>query len=497
MNSNHFLRPLRAERRQTPSAFHRFRLVRLLSAALVAALVASVLTVASGAQSPAAAQPGEPLPIVANANGSLPVYDTAGELPMLATFPEIETYLDHLQREGFAGTWVSFFDLLKANINQRSPEGDLAATIDGSGFFVLNPNYLDRVERILDMARDRDLTVSIVPVWAAVYVNGRGNQCNAPNSGPLFEWNAYGIGRQLAERFAGHEGVGHWIMGGDNYCGHENVEIWRQLSYGLADYGANQPTTYHSPAIQDRQKDNLWENWLDFAAPQTGHCQNHERTKSQLQQVVNATNKPVLAGELRYEGIQPAWYCPEHGPGRPVTPDDVEADVRNAMNSGVAGILFGHNERWQWGIGLHGSSGGGGGAAIASLGSSGEKRMLSILGIERRVCDQELKAAHTKAARQANNAAKDAAEKAEELKVANRKAARVKAAANKAAEAVKTAKKADKAEARERAAKKKAASEVAAKEAAAAKTAADRAASKAKNKAAAARAAKAAAGSLC
>lgn len=475
------------------------RALRTLLCVLAMALAASVLSVSS------AAQPASAAPAAAQSTGSLPVYDTAWELPMLASFAEIETYLDHLQKVGFAGTWVSFFDLLKANLDQRSPEGDVAATLDGSGFFVLNAKYLDRVERILDMASERNLTVSIVPIWASVFVNGRGNQCNAPNSGPLFDWNAYGLGRQLGERFGSHPAVGQWIMGGDNYCGYENVEIWRQLSYGLADYGADQPTTYHSPAIQDRQRDHLWESWLDFAAPQTGHCQNHEHTRAQLENVVRATDKPVLAAELRYEGIQPAWNCPEHGPGRPVTADDVESDVRSAMGTGVSGILYGHNERWQWGIGIHGSSGGGGSAAIASLGSPGEKRMLKALGISNRKTasctgDKELKSAAAKATREARAAAKVAAAKLDALKVANKKASRTKAAAAKAVKAAKSVsskKPAEKAAARTRAAKKKAAAKQAASDAVDAQKVATRTAERAKKKAAAAKAAQARSAAAC
>ncbi len=476
---------------------------RALVAITVLSLFASILSIASVVDPAQAVPLGSPLtagsafaetdvPVVGTSNGKLPVYDTAWELPMLATFEEIETYFNHLEEFGFTGTWVSFFDLLQANINQRSPEGDLAATIDGSGFFVLNPNYLNRVERILDMAYERDLTVSIVPIWAAVYVNGRGNQCNAPNSGPLFDWNAYGLGRQLAERFGGHPAVGHWIMGGDNYCGYENVEIWRQLSYGLADYGAHQPTTYHSPAIQNRQKDNLWESWLDFAAPQTGHCQNHEDTKAQLKQVVQATDKPVLAGELRYEGIQPAWNCPQHGPGRPVTAQDVENDVRHALASGVSGILFGHNERWQWGLGLHGSHGGGGGTALASLGSPGEQRMLAALGIQRQsqVCDAKLKRADVKAAREAIAARNFANKMWQEMKAAKKRANRLQAAATKAVNDVAEAKKGEKAAARKRAEKKREAAVEANRQASVAENVAKRAAAKSKKKAAAARRAK-------
>ncbi len=323
--------------------------------------------------------------IATNGVTGTPVYDTAWEMPVAATFAEIEVYFDHLYREGFAGTWVSFFDLMQANLYQTSPEGDLVATINNQGQFELTAGYLDRFERILDMANARGLTVSIAPIWAAVYANGRVQGCSAAGSGPLFDWNAFSLGWQLGNRFGKHPAVGHWIMGGDNFCGVENPNIWTQLAAGLADQGANQATTYHSPAIPSRHYDNLTADWLDFAAPQTGHCQYADATKNQLKAVRSATSKPVIAGELRYEGIQPTWDCSGvHGPGRPVSAEDVRLDVQAALESGVNAILFGHNERWQWGVGVHGSTGRGGQGAIESLGSPGERIALQAAGATRR-----------------------------------------------------------------------------------------------------------------
>ena len=370
-----------------------FSLSRALRAQL-AALVVALLSLAVIAPTTVAAQPAntsKPDPssltatIAKNGVTGTPVYDTAWEMPVAATFAEIEVYFDHLYREGFAGTWVSYFDLMQANLYQTTAEGDLVATINDHGQFELTAGYMNRFQKILDMAHQRGLTVSIAPVWAAVYLNGRVEGCSAAGSGPLFDWNAFNLGWQLGNRFGQHPAVGQWIMGGDNFCGVENANIWNQLAAGLADQGAHQPTTYHSPAIPARHYDNLTADWLDFAAPQTGHCQRADLTKTQLQAVRSATNKPVIAGELRYEGIQPTWDCSGvHGPGRPVSAEDVRLDVQAALDSGVNAILFGHNERWQWGVGVHGSTGRGGQGAIESLGSPGEKVALQAAGATRR-----------------------------------------------------------------------------------------------------------------
>lgn len=54
-------------------------------------------------------------------------------------------------------------------------------------------------------------------------------------------------------------------------------------------------------------------------------------------------------------------------------------DVQAAYSAGVSAIVFGHNERWQWGEHLNGGSNTGSAGALGSLGSSGEQQMLTYL----------------------------------------------------------------------------------------------------------------------
>ena len=204
-------------------------------------------------------------------------------------------------------------------------------------------------------------------IWANHYVN----------DGRLNRDNAYEVGRQLGEAFGDHPAVSMWVAGGDNFRSSEDPEIWRRLVDGLREAGADQPVGYHTSA--DDHLRFADEVWLDFLAPQTGHCRDAGWPQERLTEVVAATDKPVFASEMRYEGIQPSW-C--NTPGGVVSAEAVLADARAAVSAGVAGIVYGHNDRWQWGTSLHGGSGGGGAGALASLGSVGEQLIVAELAAD-------------------------------------------------------------------------------------------------------------------
>jgi hypothetical protein len=299
----------------------------------------------------------------------------------LATDQEATVYFDHLGEVGFEGTWISLFDILTGAADATDRSGNVAFTMTGDGYFTLDQNYVTGLRQKLDLAHQRGLKVTIVPVWGVVYLHHKSYQgCGGANQGLLQEYNAWGLGQQIGEALGDHPAIDSWLLGGDNYCGHENAQIWANLTAGLQSAGANQPRGYHSSAEPSRHLDYMNQWWVDYLAVQTGHCQQTESTRYQLGQALQNATKPVVAAELRYEAISPAWNCPAHGPNNPVAAADIESDIRAATELGFTTIAFGHNERWQWGLGVHGSSGGGGSAALASLGSDGELRALAITG---------------------------------------------------------------------------------------------------------------------
>jgi hypothetical protein len=195
-------------------------------------------------------------------------------------------------------------------------------------------------------------------------------------NGALTADNACNLGEQFGAAFSGHPALGYWVMGGDNWRAVEDVEIWRELMSGLRAAGASEPATYHTPPFPGESGHERFadEAWVDFLSPQTGHCIAETECGEQLSALVETAGKPVWAAEMRYEGITPDWCAPEFD--LPVDARAVEADAQAAVAAGCSGLVFGHNERWQWGLDYFGGSGGGASAALASLGSEGERLTL-------------------------------------------------------------------------------------------------------------------------
>lgn len=157
-----------------------------------------------------------------------------------------------------------------------------------------------------------------------------------------------------------------WVMGGDYYTASdetENFGVWENLISGLESKGANQPIAYHGHFYVS----GLWnQGFFDIAAPLTGHCRSPGEAASALNSVKNQVGgRPVYAGEMRYEGFL-ADFC--NGPDQVADEYDIEDDTRVAIDGGMAGIVYGHDQRWDWSPN-----------PIGSLGSAGERRMLRLV----------------------------------------------------------------------------------------------------------------------
>lgn len=343
--------------------------IRLLAVlAMIATLLATVAI--SSEQRPAESAP------------ALPIYDTAWDLPFWANQSEAATYLDHLQNAGYTGVWLSLFNHTGGGMTAKSPgSGHQTASLN-NGQFQLNDGHAAHVRKILDMANDRGLKVGLVPIWGVFYLNDLRNGCGGSGAGPLKSWNSYWLGEQVANKFANHPAIDSWVLGGDNFCDWEDVNIWRNMAAGLEKGGAWQNMTYHTAGIQSRHLQFANEGWLDFLSPQTGHCIQAADAGRDLRRVVQSTNKPVYAAEMRYEGVEPDWpVCPAHGPGNPPSAAQISADVQAARNAGVSAIMFGNNERWQWASGgALGSRGGGTAKVFSTFWSPGEKAFLAATG---------------------------------------------------------------------------------------------------------------------
>lgn len=345
-----------------------------LNTALVTALVLSLLSLSVLSASSAGAHHDS-----GNHGGQVSLYDTAWDLPTRATDAEIITYLDHIDEVGFTGFWISFLPLDGWALENTYELGVYPAWQDEDGYFGFNFQHKKRMNFILDEALERDLEVVMAPAWGVGYIHGHwpDHSCQNLNKGPLKAYNAEAFGERVGELFGGHEALKRWLFGGDNFCNLEDSRIWTNMASGVRSAGAKQPIGYHTPSDEAEHQRFANLPWHDFYAPQTSHCTKPKEAGSSLASLVAAAGeKQVFAAELRYEAIEPPWRgCRIHGVGEPVTPEDVLTDVRVATEAGVDGIVYGHNERWQWG----GTVAEAKGRPMNSLGSPGEQLAIEYL----------------------------------------------------------------------------------------------------------------------
>ncbi len=279
----------------------------------------------------------------------IPTYDTAWEMAYLATNDEIIAYLDHVYEAGFSGFWFLALPFGGTNLYAWDiPDVDeQLATIDDGGMVRLTDGYTERIQFILDEADRRNLGVGLVAAWA------KANSCKTTG---VTEQNARAYGEHIGAAFD-HVALDYWVLGGDlpfeERCESKDTQrllrnVTRELHAGIRDSGAEQPTAFHTGAGVDNYDQFFDRDFVDVGAVQTGHCQDAGALKAKLRPVVERTVKPVFLAESRYYQLAPRWNGCLHGPANPINADDIAADAQVALDLGLAGILYGDGQRYQW-----------------------------------------------------------------------------------------------------------------------------------------------------
>ncbi len=307
------------------------------------------------------------------------LYDTAWDLPTRGEPDDIIEYFDYLAAAGFDGVWLSFLPIDGWGLENTYGRDNRPASLNDNNHFVFHPDHVARVRKVLDEAHERGLTITMASAWGVAYIHGHWPDfaCQNLDKGPLKATNARAYGQAIVEAIGDHPALERWLLGGDNFCNLEDVDIWTNMAGGIRASGSKLPIGYHTPSSEERHRRFSDQPWHQFFAAQTSHCNKPEHSGRELRKLVRkAKGKPVIAAELRYEAIEPEWEdCPIHGVGEPVLPQDVLDDVRNATEAGVSAIVYGHNDRWQWGQTTNGSNG----DPMGSLDSPGERLMLQYL----------------------------------------------------------------------------------------------------------------------
>jgi hypothetical protein len=295
-----------------------------------------------------------------NSQTVVPVYDTAWDMAVQVTLAEGEEYMDFLVGAGFSGfatTYLGAIHRPAARPDQlpvyTNPDGlghPVATWDDTAGNLIMGLDHADHFEDLLDAAHARGLRVMLLVFWERKSVE---------EYGLLNEGNSYNWSYQIGERFKDHPAIQTWTLGGDAGVDDPRTQLWSNAVDGLRDAGVTGDINFHTGSAPARRVNQVNAEWNTGQLVQTSHCAGTALARSRLEGVMAQTDTPVWAGESRYEALSAAWCVPSVSV---TTAQDIVDDAVAFVDAGVAGILYGHDERWQWGHGL-----GGGGQGWTSV----------------------------------------------------------------------------------------------------------------------------------
>ncbi len=307
----------------------------------------------------------------------VPVYDTAWDMGVQVTVAQGEEYMDFLVDAGFSGFATTYLgaihrpaartDQLPVYTRPDALGNPIATWDDATGNLVMDLDHADHFEDLLDAAHDRGLRVMLLVFWERKSVE---------EYGLLNEGNSYDWAFQIGDRFKDHPAIQSWTLGGDAGLDDPRTQLWTNAVAGLRDAGVTGDINFHTGSAPARRVNQLDAEWNTGQLVQTSHCAGTELATSRLVGVMAQSSIPVWAGESRYEGIDATWCNP---PVTIPTAQDIVDDARSFVDAGVAGILYGHNERWQWGHGLEGSGGLGWDSVKASFAAPGAYALIDAL----------------------------------------------------------------------------------------------------------------------
>ena len=274
--------------------------------------------------------------------------DTTWEIFHRLNAEEAAEFLDIRAEQGFnviqAVALAEFEGLTVANAYGRFPlkkngEGrydptlpDLEPGADGN-------HYWAHVDRIVEMAADRNIRVGLLPTWGDKYnvMWGKGPDI-------FTVANAGEYGRWIGNRYRDCTNI-IWILGGDRPLKtRRHFEIIKAMAEGIREGdGGHHPITFHPSGESSSSEYVHDEEWLDFNMIQTGHAKlNLECWKYVQADWGKLPVKPTLDGEPRYED-HPIGFNPVNGY---FDAADVRQAVWWSVLAGGMGTTYGHHAIW-------------------------------------------------------------------------------------------------------------------------------------------------------
>lgn len=269
--------------------------------------------------------------------------DTAWELFHRLDEKQASFYLDTRKEQGFnvvqAVVLAELDGIHSPNANGEAPFTNLEN-------WEYNEPYFTHVDRILDLALERNIHIALLPTWGdKLFKDKWGTGPEIFNSK-----TAYSYGKWIGKRYRDQKNL-VWVLGGDRNPREntQDIEVWNQMAKGILEtQNPENPIliTFH-PQPADPGGSSNWfhqAEWLDFNMHQTGHCPNQPTYEKITHDLRLSPQKPTIDGEPMYEEHPKCFNAKELGYSE-------AAEIRRIMYwnvfSGAAGQTYGCHAVWQ------------------------------------------------------------------------------------------------------------------------------------------------------
>ena len=266
----------------------------------------------------------------ADGTGFFWMADTAWLLSRKLKENDVTQYLDDRKNKGF-----NVIQMVVAQSGSREKNAYGMSAFINNNFARPNPKYWEYIDTIISLAEKRGLYIGLLPTW---------------NKGITRTYDAEIYGRFLANRYKDRKNI-IWINGGDSNpdnLKHTPKVIWSTLGRAIDKADGNRHLiTYHPGGGTSSTQ---WFNdasWLDFHMIQSGHGGTLISANKNFNIFRASTNKPIIDGEPRYEGILKDVFSDKNDGHTAYEAYDVRAIAYMQVFSGALGHTYGNHAVWQ------------------------------------------------------------------------------------------------------------------------------------------------------